>query len=63
MNPILAKLGPYAKTVAALVVGLLGWGAAVITSEPGAITAAEWLALGTVGATAIGVYAIPNQDA
>lgn len=62
MNPVLDKLGPYAKTVAALVVGLLGWGAAVITSDPAAITASEWLALGTVGATAVGVYAVPNAS-
>ncbi len=54
------NLTAYSKTIAALVTGVLGWGAVVIASAPAAITAAEWLALGVVVATALGVYAVPN---
>lgn len=57
---LLNKLAPYRKTVAALVTGLLGWGAVVVTSEPSAIIATEWLMLGTVLATALGVYQVSN---
>ena len=56
-------LAPYRKTVAAVVTGLLGWGTVVITSEPVAIIASEWLMLGTVLATSLGVYQIPNEPA
>lgn len=63
MSPILTKLGPYAKTVAAVVIGLIGWATAVITSEPSAITSAEWLGLATVLATALGVYGVSNTTA
>ncbi len=56
------NLGTYAKTISALVVGVLGWIGVVIASKPSAITAAEWLALGVVVATALGVYAVPNQE-
>ena len=62
MNPILAKLGPYAKTVAALIVGAIGWATLVVQSSSGPITATEWIALATVVATALGVFAIPNSD-
>ena len=61
MSPILSKLGPYAKTVAALVVGLIGWASAVVASAPAAITATEWIMLATVVATAIGVYSVTNS--
>lgn len=54
---------PYRKTISALVTGLLGWGAVVVTSESSAITASEWLALGVALATAFGVYAVPNGPA
>lgn len=62
MPPFIKALGPWAKTVTALVVGLLGWGAMVVTSDPSAVTASEWLALGVVGATALGVYSVPNSQ-
>ena len=60
MNPLLSKLGPYSKTVAALVVGVIGWATLVVQSASAPITATEWIALATVVATAIGVFAIPN---
>lgn len=52
--------GQIQKAVTALVAGALGWGAVVIASPSGPVTASEWLALGVVGATALGVYAVPN---
>jgi hypothetical protein len=55
------NLAPYRKTVTALATGLLGWGAVVVTSDPSAITASEWLGLGVALATALGVYSVPND--
>ena len=55
------NLPAYRKTIAAVVTGLLGWGAVVITSDEAKITASEWLMLGTALATALGVYALPNE--
>lgn len=55
------NLAPYRKTVAALVVGLLGWATVVVTSPEATITASEWLGLGTALATALGVYQVPNE--
>lgn len=55
------NLAQYNKTIAALVTGLLGWGAVVITSVPAAVTASEWLSLGVALATALGVYTIANK--
>ena len=54
-------MGNYQKTIAALVTGVLGWAAVVITSDASAITASEWLLLGTNAATALGVYAVANE--
>lgn len=54
-------LGKYAKTVSAVVIGLLGWGAQVVNSESTSITANEWIALGTAVATAVGVFAVKNS--
>ena len=59
--PLLEAFGRYRKTVAAAVVGLLGWGTLVVTSDAGGVTPAEWLNLGFVGATAIGVFAVANR--
>lgn len=53
-------LGRYAKAITALVTGALGWGAVVIASKPAPVTASEWLALGVVAATALGVAGVPN---
>lgn len=55
------KLDTIRKTLTALVTGVLGWGAVVIASPSAPITAPEWLALGVVAATALGVYAVPNS--
>ena len=57
----LPNLPAYRKTIAAVITGVLGWAAVVITSEPTAIIASEWLMLATVTATAIGVYQTPNE--
>lgn len=58
---MLEALKPYRKTVTAIVVGGLGWGTVVVTSEPVAITASEWLMGATALATALGVYSISNE--
>jgi hypothetical protein len=55
------NLGRYAKTVTALVVGLIGWATLVVNSAPKHITAPEWIVLATVAATALGVYTAPND--
>jgi hypothetical protein len=57
-------ISKYRKSITALVTGVLGWGGVVVASEPAAITAAEWLFLGVVVATALGVYnAAANTEA
>jgi hypothetical protein len=55
------KLAPYRKAVAAVIVGIIGWATSVVTSDPTAITAGEWIQLATVLATALGVYQITNE--
>ena len=57
------NLGPYSKTVTALVTGLIGWGGVVVSSVATHITASEWLFLAVAVATALGVYAVPNGPA
>lgn len=57
---MIAKLAAYRKTITAVVTGVTGWFAVVISSTPTAITASEWLGLGVVVATALGVYAVSN---
>lgn len=51
------------KTITAVVTGLIGWGSAVVVSAPAAITAGEWVGLGTVLAIGLGVYAVANVPA
>lgn len=51
----------YNKTLTALVSGAIGWAGVVIASDPAAITASEWLGVGVFIATALNVYAVPNQ--
>jgi hypothetical protein len=53
----------YAKSVGALVTGVLGWAVLVVDSAPGAITATEWAALLTAVAIALGVYGVSNAPA
>jgi len=53
-------LAKYRKTIASIVTGLLGWGAVVVASEMTKISAPEWLFLGTVIATSVGVYSVKN---
>ena len=50
----------YAKTITALVTGILGWAAVVISSAAGPVSASEWLGLGVAVATALGVYGVSN---
>lgn len=57
----MSNLPAYRKTIAAVVTGLLGWAAVVVTSESSQVTASEWLVLGTALATALGVYSVPNE--
>lgn len=57
----MSNLPAYRKTIAAVITGLLGWGAVVITSDTAKISASEWLILGTALATALGVYSVPNE--
>lgn len=52
--------GAYNKTITALVTGLIGWAAVVVTSESTKITSSEWLALAVAVAVALGVYSVPN---
>lgn len=52
--------GRFQKAITALVVGGLGWAGVVISSKPAPVSASEWLGLGVVVATALGVYGVPN---
>lgn len=54
------NLGRYAKLVAALVAGSIGWATLVVNSPAAAISASEWIAGGTYLAVALGVYSVPN---
>jgi len=51
------------KTIVAVVTGLIGFGILVVDSPSSAITSTEWIAGAIALATAIGVYAVPNQPA
>jgi hypothetical protein len=54
-------ISQFSKALAALVTGVVGWGAVVVASPSAAITSSEWLALAVVVASALGVYAVPNS--
>lgn len=56
------NLNPYRKTITAVVTGLIGWSAAITTSDSSSITAAEWVMLATILATSFGVYQIANKE-
>lgn len=56
------NLPAYRKTIAAVVTGLIGWVTVVVTSEASNVTAAEWIMLATVLATAFGVFQVPNEE-
>ena len=59
------NLGHYGKTVTALVTGIIGW-CTQVANAPGGfdhITAVQWVALATVVAVALGVYAVANVPA
>lgn len=54
--------GQYTKTITALVTGLIGWAASVVTSNAVQITAGEWVQLATVVAVTLGVYSFANKE-
>jgi len=54
------NLSPYKKTVAAVVIGVIGWASSVVTSNSAPVTAGEWVQLSFVVATALGVYQLSN---
>lgn len=49
------------KTLTALATGLLGWATLVTMSTNVPISSAEWVNLGVVIATALGVYSVGNK--
>lgn len=55
------NLSPYRKTITAIVGAGIAFATLVITSEPSAISASEWLSGAAGLATALGVYAVPND--
>lgn len=55
------NLPAYRKTLAAVIGALIVWGGVVVTSDPAQITASEWLLAAGSLATALGVYATPNE--
>lgn len=55
------NLPAYRKTVAAIIGALITWGSVIVTSAASQITSSEWLLLAGSLATAIGVYAAPNE--
>jgi hypothetical protein len=58
----MVNLGKYAKTITALVTGIIGWFAVVIAASPNSfhVTNSQWLGLAVVIATGLGVYGMPN---
>lgn len=58
----MTKLAEYRKTIAAVVIGGIGWATAVVSSPSGPITSTEWIAGATALATALGVYAWANAQ-
>lgn len=55
-------MSKYLKTITALVTGAIGWATLVVNSAPTEITSSEWIVGATILATALGVYAVPNND-
>lgn len=49
------------KALTPLVTGGIGWAVLVVNSPSAVITATEWIALGVVAATGLGVYAVAND--
>jgi hypothetical protein len=49
------------KTLTAIVTGAIGWVTLVVNSAPSDITSSEWIVGATVLATALGVFAVPNE--
>lgn len=52
----------YRKTIVAVVGAGAAFATLVVTSEPAAITAPEWLSGGIGLATALGVYGVTNTE-
>lgn len=56
------NIGAYNKTLAAVIIGLIGWASAVVTSDRASISASEYIMLATALATALGVYSFKNDE-
>lgn len=56
------SLSKYRKTIAAIIVGLIGWATVVVNSPSTKITSSEWIMLAVALATALGVYITPNEQ-
>jgi hypothetical protein len=54
------KLGPYMKTVVAVLIAGLTVAASAITDDT--ITSAEWVQVGLACLGALGVYLVPNKQ-
>lgn len=57
------KISEARKAVAAALTGLVGWASAVVVSDPGPITAGEWVTLGSGAVAAFLVWWMPNEPA
>ncbi len=55
------NLSKYRKTIVAVIGAGAAFATLVVTSEPAAITASEWLSGGIGLATALGVYGTRNE--
>ncbi len=55
-------MNKYRKTIVAVVGAGAAFATLVVTSEPAAITAPEWLSGGIGLATALGVYGVTNTE-
>ena len=55
------KISRARKALVPLVTGLIGWATVVVDSAQQSITAPEWIALSIIGASGLGVYAVPNE--
>lgn len=57
------SLSPVRKAIAQLLTGIVTWATAVTVSEPGPISASEWVVLLGFGVGAFLVWLIPNEPA
>ena len=60
MAALIALLKEHRKALGSSLVSGIAWGHLVVASEPAAVTAAEWLTLGSMILAAFGVVAAQN---